>query len=1008
MSTYPHRLRCEYKENPLGIDVLAPRLSWQMHADARDVVQTAYQVQVADTPEALAAGQGLLWDSGKVVSDASIHIVYQGPALRSAQRCYWRVRVWDNADQPTPWSDDLSLPRAVGTRGVAEPPPCAAAEMRGVAEPPPLRAEGTRGGAEPPPCAAGGIRGGAFWEMGLLQPGDWRANWIEPDWDEDPQVSQPCPYLRAGFAIHGPVQSARVYVTAHGLYELTVNGQPVTDDLFTPGFTAYQKRLQYQTCDVTALLRPGDNAVGVILGDGWWRGKIGAASVRNAYGTRLALLMQMRILYQDGSEQWVVSDGQWKASTGPILSSDMKDGEVYDARREMPGWDMPSWDDSGWRGVRIADYGVANLVAPAGVPVRRHEEIRPVQVIHTPAGETVVDMGQNFAGRVRLRVRGPAGATVTLRHGEALDKAGNFTMANLNLPGPVGGGELLQQVTYTLKGEDEEIYEPRFTFHGFRYVRVEGFPGEPTPEDLTGIAIYSDMAPAGTFTCSNPMVNQLQSNIAWSQKSNFLDIPTDCPQRERAGWTGDAQIFCRTGSFIMDMAAFLTKWLQDLAAEQHADGLVTNLVPDAFKGAGGFMARLEGSAGWGDAAVIIPWTMYLCYGDVRILHQQYASMKAWVDFQANRAAHVHWARKLEPSYWLSKARRARQPYIWDTGYHWGEWLEPGTSTPAIAVGMFKRVLLSEPAVATPYLAYSSGLLARIARLLGKEEDTEAYRALHDKVKAAYVAEFVRPQGTQGIRIRPDRQASYVRALAFDLLPESMRPLAARRLVELVRQNGNHLGTGFLSTTYLCHVLTSAGYLDVAYDLLNQTTVPSWLYPITKGATSIWETWDGIKEDGTPSMSLNHYSYGAVGSWLYQVVAGIDGEGVPSFTPPYNRIDAPAYKHSFIQPQPGGGLTQARATYESMYGLIVSGWEHTGGRMVVEVTIPPNTSATVRLPDARADQVTEGDTALAAAAGVHHVQQAGSATVFDLGSGQYRFEYPAPVPHVPVTWEVTGT
>ena len=920
----PCRLRCEYRENPLGIDVRVPRLSWQMAPmDARGLLQTAYQIEVAASPEGLDTGHGMLWDSGRVVSGDSLHRPYGGPALRTGQRCYWHVRTWDNAGYGSLWSEP------------------------------------------------------AWWEMGLLDASDWEAKWIEPDWDEDPKVSRPCPYLRTAFSLKGRVKSARAYVTAHGLYELTLNDCPPGDDVFTPGFTAYEKRLQYQTYDVTALLQEGENVVGGILGDGWWRGKVGAASVRNTYGTRLALLMQLNIVYEDGSVDRVTTGEGWKATTGPILASDLKDGEIYDPRREMPGWDAPGYDDGEWRGVRVAPYGYENLVAAGGVPVRRHEELRPGKIIRTPAGETVVDMGQNFAGRVRLHVRGPAGTTVTMQHGEALDKAGNFTMKNLEMPAPLGE-KLLQKDTYILKGDGEECYEPRFTFHGFRYVKVKGYPGEPGTGDFTGVAIYSDMAPAGIFTCSDPAINQLQHNIAWSQKSNFLDIPTDCPQRERAGWTGDAQIFARTGSFIMDTSAFFTKWLKDLAAEQHPDGLVTNLVPDAFKGAGGFFARLEGSAGWGDAAVIVPWTMYQCFGDTRILEQQYASMKAWVDYESANAANVHWARKLEPSYWLSKARRERQRFVWDTKYHWGEWLEPGTWTVSLVLDTVRRMIFSEPAVATAYLAYSSGLLAKIAYLLGKDVDAGEYAALHEKVKAAYRAEFVKASG----RIVPDRQASYVRALAFDLLPETQRQRTADRLAELVRKNGNHIGTGFLSTTFLCHVLSRYGHLDVAYDLLNQKTVPSWLYAVTKGATSIWESWDGIKEDGTPSMSLNHYSYGAVGSWLYQVVAGIEIDP-----------ESPGYKHFFIQPQPGGGLTQAQASYESVYGKIVSSWERSGMRMCVEITVPSNTQATVQLPGASPAKVAESGVLLAEAPGIFGVTQTDNATICNVGSGQYIFDYP---------------
>ena len=912
-------LRCEYLENPVGIDVIEPRLSWQVSGEGRGLAQTAYQIQAGRSAEALETGENLLWDSDKVASDASAHIRYQGTALGSGQRACWRVRLWDQDGLESAWS---SL---------------------------------------------------AFWQMGLLSPSDWRAKWIEPDWEEDPKTQHPCPYLRKSFQLRSKVQKAQVYITSHGLYELTLNGKPVTEDIFTPGYTAYKKRLQYQVYDVSLLLQEGENAAGVILGDGWWRGKVGVASIRNTSGTSLALLMQMHIVYEDGSEQWVFSDESWKASTGPILMSDLKDGEAYDARLEMPGWDSPGFDERAWRGVKVMDYGVANLAACCGVPVRRKEEFIPVKVWRTPNGETVVDMGQNFAGRVRLKVNGPAGTTITLWHGEALDKAGNFTMKNLEM----ANARLLQKVSYTLKGDGDEIYEPRFTFHGFRYVKVEGFPGEPAPENFTGVAIYSDMPPTGSFTCSNELINQLQSNIAWSQKSNFLDIPTDCPQRERAGWTGDAQIFARTGSFIMDTAAFFTKWLKDLAAEQYPNGLVTNLVPNSFEKAGGLYARLEGSAGWGDAAVIIPWTMYLCYADTGILAQQYPSMKAWVDYAAGIAANVHWARRLEPSFWLSAARRERQAFIWDIGYHWGEWLEPDLPYSTVASGVIKRIIFSEPGVATPYLAYSSRLLASAARLLGKDDDAQKYQELSDKVKAAYVAEFVRPNG----RIKPDRQASYVRALAFELLPDDLRAQAVKRLVELVQQNGNHLGTGFLSTPFLCHMLSQHGYLDLAYALLNQKSMPSWLYAVTKGATSIWETWDGIKEDGTPSASLNHYSYGAVGSWLYQVVAGLELDP-----------QKPGYQHFTVHPHPGGGLTHARVTYNSLRGSIEAGWRMESGKIIVEVTVPANTHAAVRLPGAAACYVMESGIPLEEAPDLGNVHMVEGDMVCEVGSGRYSFEY----------------
>ena len=909
-------LRCEYHRNPLGIDARQPRLSWRLSAEHRGTVQSAYQIRVEDQEG------NELWDTGKATGDRSTHVRYEGPPLRSGQRYTWRVRAWDGEDVPSAWSDP------------------------------------------------------AWWEMGLLEPADWRASWIEPDWEIDPRAFKPCPYMRRTFRLDGQVRLARAYVTSHGLYELSLNGQRVGDQVFTPGFSSYHDRLQYQVYDVGDLLIEGENAVGAILGDGWYRGSVDVASRRNVYGERLALLLQIHVRYEDGREAWVTSDEEWRATTGPILKSDLKDGEIYDARREMPGWDSPGFDDGDWRGVRVGDYGYENLVAPVGPPVRKQERFPARRVLHTPKGEWVVDLGQNIAGWLRFEVQGLAGTTVTLTHGEALDKDGSFTLDHLQLAGI--GARLEQQVRYTLKGGGVESYEPHFTVHGYRYVKVEGWPGDPAPEQFTGVAIYSDMPPTGTFECSDERINQLQHNIVWSMKGNFLDVPTDCPTRERSGWTGDAQIFCRTGSFLMETAPFFRAWLRDLAADQHADGCVPNWVPDTTRYYDDkVMAMLTGSAGWGDAAVIVPWTLYQCYGDIGILEEQYESMRTWVEYERAHARDVNWSKVIYPGYWFDRARQERQPYIWDTRYHWGEWLEPGDGYGlGQFAGMLKRRIFSVPLVATAYYAYSTRLLAETARLLGKEEDAREYGELAAAIAAAYADEFVGPD----IRIEPHKQASYVRALALDLLPQDQRRAALVHLVRLIEDAGVHLGTGFLSTPFLLHVLSEGGRLDLAYALLVQDTIPSWLYAVTKGATTIWESWEGVKEDGSLFGSLNHYSYGAVGSWLYQVVAGIE-------------IGAPGYKEIYIQPRPGGGLTYARATYESMHGLIASAWEIEGGTLRLTVVIPPNTRATVRLPGATLDEVQEGDVPLEQAEGIRSAEQVAAAVEVQLGAGQYVFGYP---------------
>ncbi|HEY6329155.1 MAG TPA: glycoside hydrolase family 78 protein [Blastocatellia bacterium] len=884
------RLRTEYKENPLGIDTAKPRMSWQIVETGRGVIQSAYQIRVMSNERGGAAGS--VWDSGKVVSDGSIQRPYEGPPLRSGQRYSWQVKIWDGNGTPSDWSQP------------------------------------------------------AWWEMGLLSASDWLAKWIEPEMQGDQSKAGPAPMLRREFKLSGPIERARAYITCHGLYEMELNGQRVGDYLFTPGWTSYTKRLQYQTYDVTSLLRTGDNAVGVILGDGWYRGDLTWNPKRNFYGDRLGLLMQINVVYKDGHEETISSDGDWKASTGPILMSEIYAGETYDARLEKPGWSLPNFGDSDWTKVTVASYTNSNLIATEGPPVRRIQELKPVKIFKTPGGDIVADTGQNMVGWVRLRVQGPAGATVTLRHAEVLDKQGNFYTENLR------GARAT--VRYTLKGGGPEVFEPHFTFQGFRYVAIDGYPGEVTPESLTGIVIHSDMEPTSEFETSKPLVNQLQHNIIWGQKGNFLDVPTDCPQRdERLGWTGDAQVFSSTAAFNMDVAAFFTKWLKDLAADQYPTGSVPFVIPDILGGKG---AVAGGSAAWADSSVIIPWNMYRAYGDKGILEQQYPSMKAWVEYMRKRAG---------------------DEYVWKNDFHFGDWLA-FSSTAADYPG----ATTGKDLIATAFFAHSTDLLQRIATVLGKQEDAAEFANLLTKIKAAFCREFVTETG----RVGENTQTAYVIALDFDLLPESLRPVAARRLSEDVHTRG-HLTTGFVGTPYLCYVLSQRGYLDTAYFLLNHEQYPSWLYEVKQGATTIWERWDGEKPDGSfqdKSMnSFNHYAYGAVGDWMYRVMGGIDIDDA-----------APGYKHILIQPQPGGGFTSVKVSHESMYGKISSAWSLKDGQFELDVEVPANTRATVRLPKAQLSGVTESGKPIATGNGITGSHQDGDSAVIEIGSGQYRFTYQA--------------
>ena len=887
-----YALKCEYKTNPLGIDIKKPRLSWKIASSERAVRQSAYQIRSARRVDELTRGRELIWNSGKVLSEQSIHVEYGGPCLVSRERIYWQVRIWDNHGRCSGWSEP------------------------------------------------------AFWEMGLLNAADWDAAWIEPNLTEDANASNPCPMLRKEFLLKKPIKSARVYVTCLGLYQMELNGRVVGDELFTPGWTAYRHRLQYQTYDVTGLLKEGLNCVGVILGDGWYRGWLTWEKRRNIYGQKLALLEQIEVVYRDGSREAIITDQTWKVSTGPILMSDIYNGEVYDARLEIENWSKGRFDETGWADVRIANQSKDILVAPIGPAVRRIEEIRPIRTFETAAGQKIIDMGQNMVGWVRFKVRGQVGTRVKLQHAEVLDANGNLYIDNLRAA--------KQTDEYILKGDGEEVFEPHFTFHGFRYVRVEGWHRELSVDDFTGVVIHSDIEPTGTFECSDSMINQLQQNIKWGLKGNFLDVPTDCPQRdERLGWTGDAQVFARTACFNAEVAAFFTNWLADLAADQQPSGAVPYVIPNVLS-----LGKLKGesaSPGWSDASTVVPWAVYLCYGDRRILEQQYDSMKAWVDYMAEDAG---------------------QNYFWrNTNFTIGDWLAFSTDQ-----SDYPGATTDKDLICQAYFARSTDLLQRTARILGKTADAEKYADLLEKIKKAFHDEFVTPNG----RLASNTQTAYSLALAFDLVPDGLKETAAKRLAEDVNEF-KHITTGFLGTPLICHMLSNNDYLEQAYMLLNRKEYPSWLYPITKGATTIWERWDGIKPDGMfqdkGMNSFNHYAYGAIGEWLYRVVAGIE-------------IDEqnPGYKHIVVQPHPGGGLTYAKARLDSMYGPIESSWRIKEETMTINIEIPPNTTATVRLPNAKIDDVQEGGEPLCKVKGIIKTAQEGDTAVIYVGSGQYLFEY----------------
>ncbi|HET6254849.1 MAG TPA: family 78 glycoside hydrolase catalytic domain [Puia sp.] len=876
-----HHLQTEDLTDPLCIDARSPRFSWQLQSPGRNELQTAYEIRVSGSPD----GKDLVWTSGKTTSDASIQVAYSGPGLQSGKRYYWQVRVWDNKGRVSAWS------------------------------------------------------GLAWWQMGLLQPEDWKAKWIQPG---DTARDSGNPLLRTRFTVSRSVASATVYITAHGLYEARLNGQRIGDAYLTPGWTSYNKRLQYQAYDVTGLLHKGANAIGALLGNGWYRGTIGYDTQHDVYGKDNSLLLQLIIRYKDGSSETIATGPDWRSATGEVRTSEIYNGECIDHRLARTGWSLPGYDDSKWIPAHSEDFPLDNLIATVNEPVRKHETFPALRLITTPKGEQVIDFGQNLVGWVVVRLKGHPADSLSLSHAEVLDKEGNFYTDNLRKAKAEDVYILGQNAADT----GYEVFEPHFTFHGFRYVRVEGWHGPVDIGDFTAVALYSDMPKTGDFTCSDPLINQLQHNIQWGQQGNFLDVPTDCPQRdERLGWTGDAQVFSRTAAFNRGVENFFTKWLKDVAADQLPSGAVPFVIPN--------VTGNGTSAGWADVATIIPWNLYLAYGDQRVLENQYPSMKAWVEYIHNQA----------------------KDDLWNTGFHFGDWLfyRPFDDNDG------RSAVTDKYLIAQCFYAHSTQLLINAADVLGKKDDVATYSALLSKIKAAFLHEYVTPGG----RLVSGTQTAYVLALEFDMLPEELRDQAVQRLVKNIQDYNYHLTTGFLGTPYLCHVLSDFGYVSVAYRLLMQDTYPSWLYPVKMGATTIWERWDGIKPDSTfqtPGMnSFNHYAYGAIGDWMYRVIAGIDTYAAD-----------PGYHHSRIGPHPGGGLTEASAWLQTGYGLLSSHWRLDNDTLYIDVVIPANTTSSVFIPAPDGGLITESNHPLANVREIT-VESVGRGYVAArLGSGEYHF------------------
>jgi alpha-L-rhamnosidase len=752
-------------------------------------------------------------------------------------------------------------------------------------------------------------------EAGLLSTADWRAAWVTPAAGPGPVYR-----LRGRVDIARPVRRARLYVTAHGICEPWIDGSRISTDELTPGYTEYATRTQVATYEVTARLTPGSHELGALLADGWYRGQVGMLRARDQWGDTTAYLAQLHVSYEDGTTEIFGTHAGWQWSTSHILAADLIEGQHEDRRPARPG------NEPDWAPVTVLDRGYEHLVCSPSPPVRAIEEIHPISVTELSPGRHLIDLGQNINGRLRLSNLGPAGTELTLTHGEALDHDGDVTVEHLRpdvpfLAGPLSAGQVDRVISAGIPGD---TFEPRFTTHGFRYARVEGHPGPLTADDVTGVFVHTDMPRRGHFSCDDARLQQLHDAAVRSLRGNVCDIPTDCPTRERAGWTGDWQLYVPTASFLYDVAGFTTKWLRDVAAGQWADGTIGNMAPMPPAERSGPLERLNGSAGWGDAIVLVPWELYQEYGDTTVLAEMWPHMVAWLDRAEKTAATtrhpIRAANRPEP--------HPHERYLWDTGFHWGEWLEPGAEPADFAA----FIAADKSDVATAYFAWSTRHAAKIAGILGHDAEAHRYTELADKITAAWQAEFI----TDG-RITPRTQATLVRALRFGLVPEPLVQATADDLATMIREAGTHVGTGFLATPDLLPVLADHGHLDLAYELLFQNTSPSWLTMIDRGATTVWERWDGIDAAGTPHESLNHYSKGAVIAFLHHHVAGL------------HRL-TPTWRHFKIQPQPDQNLSAVRAEHTTPHGPAAVAWQQTNGTLNVTVTVPPGCTADVVLPD----------------------------------------------------------
>ena len=875
-----NRIHLDYQTDPAGLDHV-PQFGWEMESDRRDTVQKAYRLQAARDP----LFETVCYDSGRVESGESTHVSAPGMKTRSAEKYYVRVRVSDGIEE-SGWSGPSSFVTA------------------------------------------------------LLTKEEWRAPFVSAENRDSDRECSKGTYVRGTFSVRKKIKAAYAFTTALGLYNFYLNGEKVGDDEMTPGWTSYRRHLLYQTYEITDLLKPGVNVAGAMLGAGWYKGVMGLTKARCNYGDRTAFAMQAVLHYEDGTTETVTTDDSWIGADSPVVFSEIYDGEIYDASLEIPDWSSEKHPAGNWHLTIVVPWDATVLCAQSASRVKMVDKMPAKRIFTTPKGETVLDFGQNMTGRIHVTASGKPGDVIEIRCFEVLDSKGNAYLDNLR--------KAKTTMKYIFGKEDTVTWHPRFTYMGFQYALIVSFPGTPKAEDFTAYTLHSEMEPLGNITCSNPLLNQLHHNYLWGLKGNFLDIPTDCPQRdERLGWTGDAQIFCRTACYLMNTYTFYSKWLADVAADQTPEGGVPHVVPNIEEGKtdGNWLLRQgpHSAAAWADAAVIVPWTLYLMYGDKAVLERQYDSMKAWIDFMRDHS----------------------DDYIWNYKLQFGDWVALDA-----AEGSYFGATPND-LTCTAYFAYSTGLFAKTAAVLGEKDAEAEYRRLYNRIVKKFQETFFDGDG----RLTAQTQTAHIVSLYFGLTPKPYLRQTVEGLKRLLAKENGHLVTGFVGTPYFCHALSRNGCVGEAYSLLLKEDFPSWLYQVKKGATTIWEHWDGLKPDGTmwsPDMnSFNHYAYGAIGEWMYRVMAGLEADE-----------SGAGFRHAVLYPRIGGGLSWVDAFHLSVYGRVGVRWEVSGSKVTMTVRIPANTTACVRLD--RAEKVLEND-------GLSFCTREGRCEA-EAGSGTYRIVY----------------